>query len=358
MTPLMRAGSSHAIPSLDGLRAISILLVITFHLIGGERFNGAFAGLGNLGVRVFFVISGFLITGLLLKEMEKTGSINLKKFYVRRALRIFPAFYFLLATIGVCSAAGLVQLQRWDLIEAATYTINYFPGWSNSIYVRHIWSLAVEEQFYLLWPAVLLTAGRRRGMLIAASVLLLAPCLRLAYWLFLPSVRGLIDRRFETVADALATGCVLAGAQRSIASLCGYNRFLKSGFFFCVPAVVFLDNILLGSRPRLTYGIGITILNLGIALCIDRWTRYPDGVVGAILNFGPISTIGVLSYSIYLWQQPFLDADHVFSAVSLLISLLAVAMCSTGSFLFIEQPFQRLRARLVDRVLNVQSKLS
>ena len=91
------------LPSLDGLRAVSISLVIAFHLIGMTAFGGAFSSLGNLGVRVFFVISGFLITGLLLKEQERTGGISLKRFYARRTIRIFPALYVFLAVMGVCA---------------------------------------------------------------------------------------------------------------------------------------------------------------------------------------------------------------------------------------------------------------
>jgi peptidoglycan/LPS O-acetylase OafA/YrhL len=110
--------------------------------------------------------------------------------------------------------------------------------------------------------------------------------------------------------------------------------------------VVFLDSIYLSPHPRATYGIGITILNVGIALCIDRWVRYPQGVGAAVLNSAPLRAIGVLSYSIYLWQQPFLDSEGDAPFNSLPLNLLAVAGCSLGSFFLIEQPFQRLRSRL------------
>jgi peptidoglycan/LPS O-acetylase OafA/YrhL len=341
----MMRNVAHRLPSLDGLRAVSIGLVIAFHMVGMTAFGGAFANIGNLGVRIFFVISGFLITGLLLKEQERTGAISLRRFYARRTLRIFPAFYTFLAVIGICAATGLITVHKFDLLEAGTYIINYFPGSQHSHYVRHIWSLSVEEQFYLLWPCVLSLAGRRRGFMVAAAFIVIAPALRLIYWFFVPQMHDVMDRAFETVADALATGCLLAGAQAWLASQPRYNRFLRSVAFYLVPLVVILDSVFLTPHPRATYGVGITILNVGIALCIDRWVRYPEGVAGTMLNSAPFRAVGVLSYSLYLWQQPFLDSD-IGSAPALILRLLAVAACSVASFFLIEQPFQRLRSRV------------
>ncbi|HXP88257.1 MAG TPA: acyltransferase [Bryobacteraceae bacterium] len=337
------------IPSLDGMRAVSIGLVIVFHIVGMVPFGGALSNLGNLGVRVFFVISGFLITGLLLQEQDRIGTIALGRFYARRTLRIFPAFYLFLAVIGICAAAGWIALHKFELLQAALYIMNYFPGLQQSRYVKHLWSLSVEEQFYLLWPSVLAFAGRRRGLMIAAAFILIAPVLRLTYWFFVPQMHEVMDRRFETVGDALATGCVLAGAQTWLASKTRYNQFLLSAVFYIVPLLVFLDSVYLSPHPRAFYGIGVTILNVGIALCIDRWVRYPQGVAAAVLNSAPLRAIGVLSYSIYLWQQPFLDSEGDTPFSWLPLNLLAVAACSLGSFFLIEQPFQRLRSRLSPR---------
>jgi peptidoglycan/LPS O-acetylase OafA/YrhL len=333
------------IPSLDGLRAVSIGFVLAFHIIGMAAFGGAFSDLGNLGVRIFFVISGFLITDLLLREQDRNGKISLRRFYARRTLRIFPAFYVFLSAIGICASIGWIAIHKVDLLEAGAYIINYFPGYQHSRYVRHIWSLAVEEQFYLLWPGVLSVAGKRRGLMIAAAFILIAPVIRMTYWFFIPNMHDMMDRRFETVADALATGCVLAGAQKWLSSQTAYNRFLRSPLFYCVPLIVLLDSVFVTPHPRISYGIGITILNVGIALCIDRWVRYPQGVVAAALNSAPLRAVGVLSYSIYLWQQPFLDSDNNAAFTPLLLSLLAIAACSVGSYFLIEQPFQRLRSR-------------
>ncbi len=297
------------IASLDGLRAVSIMLVIVFHIVGAGPLHGAFASLGNLGVRIFFVISGYIITTLLLRELDRKSSINLKRFYFRRALRIFPAFYAYLGALGICAAFGLIAVRRFDLLEAATYTINYFPSWLNSVYVRHIWSLAVEEQFYILWPGILCIAGRRRGLGAAAAFIFIAPIIRLTYWYFVPGFHDGMDRRFETVADALASGCVLAGIQPWLAALRRYNALLRSAFFYSVPALVALCSIFLAPHSRLYYGGAITVMNIGIAVSIDRWVRFPGGIAGRALNSAPMRGIGLLSYSIYVWQQPFLDSE-------------------------------------------------
>jgi peptidoglycan/LPS O-acetylase OafA/YrhL len=138
------------IPSLDGLRAISIGMVIFAHLSGTRFFPSFVAGrrdLGNIGVRVFFVISGFLITTLLLQELAAKGRISLPLFYLRRSLRIFPCAYTYISIAALLTWAGFLRLRTTDLVHAATYTVNYevVRPW----HTIHLWSLSVEEQFYL-----------------------------------------------------------------------------------------------------------------------------------------------------------------------------------------------------------------
>ena len=146
----MKTYTERRIPSLDGLRAISITLVLVAHLAGTRNFplseaTGNFWGLGEFGVRVFFVISGFLITGLLMQELAQEGRIRLGRFYLRRTLRIFPPYYTLLAALGLASVFGAVTLAPHDLLHGATYTSNYYLG--RSWFLGHSWSLSVEEQF-------------------------------------------------------------------------------------------------------------------------------------------------------------------------------------------------------------------
>lgn len=144
--PIVHAAPSPRIRTLDGLRALSISLVILGHLAGNPRIPPRLADamdFANFGVRVFFVISGFLITMLLLKEEAKTGTISLRNFYIRRVFRIFPAFYAYFAVIAVCSLAGYIVVNHSDLLAAAFYVMNFrfHPSW----YLGHLWSLSVEE---------------------------------------------------------------------------------------------------------------------------------------------------------------------------------------------------------------------
>jgi len=137
-------GSQRAIPGLDGLRAISIVFVLLAHLSGTRHFPNSrwLMGLGELGVRVFFVISGYLITTILLEELGRKGTISLPRFYFRRAMRLFPAAYFLITVIAAIAALSLLRVDRRDILFAVTYTMNYNDarGWE----LGHLWSLAVE----------------------------------------------------------------------------------------------------------------------------------------------------------------------------------------------------------------------
>ena len=176
--------AQNRIPSLDGLRAISILFVLFSHAVGTHHFLaegqvGPLLGLGELGVRVFFVISGYLITTLLLEETARYGRIDLGRFYLRRTMRIFPAFYAFVLALIVLEAVGLIALNPGDKLHALTYTSNYDPD--RSWYVGHTWSLAVEEHFYLLFPLLALVLLRRTQPQRAAAVLL-GLCAAILVW--------------------------------------------------------------------------------------------------------------------------------------------------------------------------------
>src|SRR6202521_1564487 len=138
------------IPSLDGIRAVSILLVLLGHgaMTGGApRLLTRFGHVGNIGVRCFFVLSGFLITTLLLKEVSATGTISLVKFYIRRSLRVLPASLALIGVLATLHLWGVIRLWPGDLSHALTYTANYHLR--RSWWLDHLWSLSVEEQFYI-----------------------------------------------------------------------------------------------------------------------------------------------------------------------------------------------------------------
>jgi peptidoglycan/LPS O-acetylase OafA/YrhL len=317
------------IPSLDGLRALSILMVILGHCVGTVGFPSWLNGFGAyslLGVRVFFVISGFLITSLLLEEHRRNGAISLRGFYWRRTRRIFPAFYVYVAIVAIA-----VQLPWRDIVHAVTYTTNYHDDPNRSWYVGHLWSLAVEEQFYLLWPAVLCWLGRVRAARVAVLAVLLAPVFRAAGH-FLVSDR-LVHEAFPTVMDAIATGCLLAlwrpQIQQYGARIARHPLLLT---------VVLLAIAYPYPTPGFHYVVGYSLSNLIIALLVDRAIVQHESTVGRFLNTGPIVWIGTLSYSLYLWQQPFLDRHGTEWFKAFPINILLALACALASYYLVERP--------------------
>jgi peptidoglycan/LPS O-acetylase OafA/YrhL len=339
------------IPSLDGLRAISIGLVVLAHLVGTRSFpltltSGYLLALGELGVHVFFVISGFLITRLLLEELAGTGRISLAEFYFRRTMRIFPAYYAFLLAVFALAAFGVVKLGPRDMIHALTYTSNYYSA--RSWYVGHTWSLSVEEQFYLIWPAVLVLAGRRRALVFAMCVVLVAPAIRVASWELMRSSGDGIGHRFETVADAIAIGCVLAGSRDWLHGRTQYRRILASPWFAVVPCFA-VAGVLLDDHPIAHFLIGMSVTNLALMATIDWCVTFGTGRMGRILNWRPMVFVGTLSYSLYLWQQLFLNrlADGPMSSFP--VNIVLAGALALASYYLVERPALRLRRRLEGR---------
>src|SRR5438270_5547371 len=190
------------IPSLDGLRAISISLVVVGHWVELRYHSDVAGAFANLGVRIFFVISGYLITTLLLKEYGKTSTIQLGEFYVRRAYRILPAAILFMAPVFVIFRQ---QLNWYHMAAAALYLANF--DFAHPWFLGHLWSLSVEEQFYFLWPGVLKRWHRHR-VAILVGVAGFAPLYRVACHLL--KLHGRADETFPAVADVLAIGCLLA----------------------------------------------------------------------------------------------------------------------------------------------------
>jgi peptidoglycan/LPS O-acetylase OafA/YrhL len=343
-----RSATPGRIPSLDGLRAVSIGLVLLAHLVGTRSFplgvgSTHVLALGELGVHVFFVISGFLITRLLLDELGSRGSISLSDFYFRRTMRIFPAYYVFLLVLAVLAWLGLVQLASRDMAHALTYTSNYYSA--RSWFVGHTWSLSVEEQFYLLWPALIVMAGRRRALWLAALAVALAPMIRTASWELMRASGDGIGHRFETVADAIAIGCVLAGTRDWLHQQPWYRRLLESGLFVVVPCLG-LAGSQLSDHPVAHFLIGISVMNLSIAATLDWCVTFGSGRVGRVLNWAPLAFVGTISYSLYLWQQLFLNRTSDAPTAAFPLNLALACAAALASYYLIERPALRLRRRL------------
>ncbi|MBL8204442.1 MAG: acyltransferase [Blastocatellia bacterium] len=337
------------IASLDGLRAISIGLVLIGHLSGTRYFPfpksvGDFFSLAEVGVIVFFVISGYLITTLLLQEVATTGRIHLLKFYFRRTLRIFPPYYTLLFVLILLRLSGVIGLSKADLFPALTYTSNYFTR--ESWYIGHTWSLAVEEQFYLLWPAALLWLGKRRAGICAAALLVLCPMLRtLAIFHIWHSPES---TAFEIVADSLACGCLLALLREWLHQQGWYMRLLGARAFFVLPLLIVATSALHRST-KIYYSVGLSFINISAAICVDWCITWHDGKVGRWLNARGLVLIGVLSYSLYLWQQVFLNRTVTTIITTFPLNLALTSLAAMVSYYWIETPSLRLRQRLERR---------
>ena len=332
-------------------------MVLFSHLLGtrmffSRRWLGYSGDLGNLGVRCFFVISGFLITTLLLQELDRRGEISLKHFYLRRTFRIFPAFYVCLGTIAALSLCNLLKLNQHDLVYAATYTINYRTAVERSWNVGHMWSLAVEEQFYLLWPAAIWFLGRRKALWGSALVILLVPLVRIATWRYFPEWMPGIKWQFQTVCDSLATGCLLAGLQGWLARQKQLDKMMASNTLLLLPVLAGLMNIVISGRPRLSCLAGQSFMNVCIAIFIHHCMRHPGQWAGRCLNLRPFVIVGVLSYSLYLWQQLFLNHYSRALACSFPLNLALAFLAACLSYALVEKPCLDLRKRIEVRLFN------
>lgn len=288
----------------------------------------------NFGVRVFFVISGFLITHLLIEEREKTGSISLKLFYLRRLWRISPPFY-----VYIAAAAVLWGASTYDVMRAATYTINYH--YERPWILAHLWSLAVEEQFYLLWPAAMCLAGVRTSTKIAVAALIVAPVVRLL-WLesgIGGSMRADVNH-FETCMDSLAVGCLLACLRDRLEVNEWYGKALRSPLLWPVVLTVFALGSVLSQRPRIMV-VWASVLNIAVALMLHRLIDRPQSLAGRWMNVKPLAFIGAMSYSIYLWQQPFLNRFNPAWYAAFPQNIVLMIVVALAAHYLVERPSQR-----------------
>jgi peptidoglycan/LPS O-acetylase OafA/YrhL len=254
----------------------------------------------------------------------------------------------------VLAALGLVAVTRSDLLFAATYTMNFHAdrAWS----VGHLWSLAVEEQFYLLWPMLLVVFGLRRASSFAIGAILLAPVVRMLAWYATPQFREFTDQAFPCIFDSLATGCALAIGRRWLEASARYRKFLFSPWLWLLLAGC--TGSLAITRPWFQLGFAMTGANIMIAVAIHRCVLTSEGPLAEALRHPLAVRVGTLSYSLYLWQQLFLNrhASSWFNAfpVNIVFAFLAAHLCHR----LIEQPFLRLSARHRPAPLSLENPAS
>lgn len=337
------------IPSLDGLRTVSIALVIVGHVFHTIGLGGA-GNLGNLGVRIFFVISGFLITGLLVREVERTSTINLLKFYYRRTLRIFPPYYFFLAAMLFAALLGIIDVPGLSLFFASVYATDYINP--ASWYLGHTWSLAVEEQFYLLLPGVLLLVGLRRAKLLLLLIIAALPVLRIVDYHVSGADQFWVLKGFHANMDALAVGCILTLMRSAFHANGLYKRFLGSRLLMVLLPILILAANFQYDHPHIFYGLSITVMNVSIALCLDWVVTNHGSLCGRVLNFRPMVTLGAMSYSIYLWQQPFFNPEQHGLLTQFPFNFIGLAVTTAISYYLVERYSLKLRQRWETRLFD------
>ncbi len=343
------------VPALDGLRGFAVLIVMYFHA-DARNLSGGF-----IGVDLFFVLSGFLITALLLQEYDRRGSVNLKHFYLRRALRLGPALLLMLAVFCLGSLLFLEWEQARRHLGEALVALFYMANWARAFdfyptdFLGHTWSLSIEEQFYLLWPLTLLLAIRfthnRRQLAFAALALaLLSWGLRSWYtWgdvSLMRTYNGLDSR-----LDMLMLGCTLGILTASGLLAERTGRWLAR-WRWPVALLVVLGLLALVIRADWThpqmYYWGFTTTALLTLLLILDVTSNPRSLLARLLTLRWLVWTGTISYGLYLWHFPIyrtLVTAGVTGPTMIVLGTLATFIVATASYYAMERPLLRLKQR-------------
>ncbi|MEM7141328.1 MAG: acyltransferase family protein [Actinomycetota bacterium] len=350
------SGSLERMPALDGLRALAVYLVVAFHA-GVARFEGGF-----IGVDVFFVLSGFLITRLLIAEHATAGRLDLGRFYARRARRLLPAAWVTVLVVGVVYVAFSNGVERASALDDARAAVLYFANWhfigagqdyfaesiASSPFL-HLWSLAVEEQFYLVWPlasVAVLALWRRRPAAATVGVVLIAGVA--AWWASAVASDDLLRAYYgtDTRAYQLLGGAGLAfllseadGRPRRPLGRAATEAALAAGLVGVFAAAMRSDT------DAVDRGMVAAALTLALVAAVAGRRPGTAGPVEAALSSRPMVALGGLSYATYLWHWPIvilLERTFVLSATTRLV---VVALVSTGlaklSMDLVERPVRR-----------------
>ncbi|HWI87221.1 MAG TPA: acyltransferase [Sphingomonas sp.] len=356
-SPRPRNGHGY-IPTLDGWRAIAIILVIGAHcqtmLINSGFSAGRIAAAAlkktGFGVDVFFALSGFLITLLLLRERDKRGTIDLKGFYIRRVFRIIPPMAIYLLTIAALGFGNILPVTGREVAGSLAFARNYMSG---SWYTGHFWSLSIEEHFYAVIPCLLLLLSRRRQVLLILSVALIALCIATrAYELAHRDVFGsLAQFRTENRVDALLWGSIFAQLWAWPAARPLLDRLLAPravALFFAAAALAMA--LTQGQADHRTIAAAI------LPLLIVHTVRHSDGRLGRLLETAPLRFVGRLSYSLYIWQMLFLveGPRRLGRLQDFPLALILPVVLAITSYYMIERPMIALGRRLSARGLALE----
>lgn len=330
------------IKGLDGLRAISVLLVIMSHAEAWQALGITSSALrsalsAQTGVSVFFVLSGFLITYLLIKEKEATGKIDIIAFIKRRALRIFPLYYLAIFFLVYIDYTGKARIPTCSFAYALTYTINFYPKECAYSAMSHFWSLSVEEHFYLFWPLIF-CLGKRIAVLVALAIA--TSCVIFGTSLYPDSTLYYMNRwTFPAMLPILA-GCLLA-------FICN-TETIKTTMTKKPTSNILLIAILSGAAAPAFINSDVIWLTSICALVLYVFYNQNSTLV-KLLEFKPLASLGIISYGLYVWQGVFTGNGPYRSGApyppSVDVGVWLTFIVAPLSYVFFENPIMKLKKK-------------
>lgn len=336
------------IPSLDGIRAISIILVLIAHSRLSTGFPVRFIDLakhGDVGVTIFFVISGFLITYLLFVEQRIANTIDIKAFYIRRAFRILPVFVvYTLFVLGFKNFEPITVTNN-NLLHAFTFTTNFEKN--RSWFIGHFWSLSVEEQFYLFWP--LLVFFFKKELKWILYLLISYSCIARVIEYKYPNLNVLALSPFFSFSDSILIGAwggifFFENKNQNFRNILK-NPFLQFLSFLLIVLFVYLSGH--GKLALISLPFGNSIISIATLFLILANTIPSDSWLYQLLNSKIMVHIGVLSYSIYIWQQFFFVGTLRFFWRDFPFNIGVIYLVSACSYYLLEKPFINLRKKII-----------
>lgn len=338
-------------PELDGLRAVAVAAVIGYHA-GLPGFSG-----GHVGVIWFFVLSGFLITTLLLEERDVIGDIDLRRFYQRRALRLLPSLYLMLGVFAI-AAVTILTIEGSDFASAGLYFSNMhalvFGVGSVNVFFLHTWSLSLEEQFYLVWPLAL---PRLRSARSAVGLAFALVAIAFVARFFDHDANPLLTLPLFAM-DAFVIGALLAvGRRRNLLA----RRLLAPWVTAVAVAVMAFDVMVSHEAVHGWLPLRMLVSQIAVAVVILRLVADREWGLGVFFARRWMVYVGLLSYALYLWHYPIFIALHADrqpdmpGIVRHLLKYSLTVVAAVGTYHLVERPLARRRSRLAARRMQTIS---
>jgi peptidoglycan/LPS O-acetylase OafA/YrhL len=364
------------IRGFDGLRALAVISVVFTHLhallflVKSGYIPMRIAPMldGFAGVQVFFVLSGFLITTLLIREASRTGRISIRNFMVRRILRIFPLYIvFLMFTLALILTWGTGVTSWASFFFAAAYIYNFVPRDLYTAFMGHLWSLAVEEHFYLIWPiSFSKLLGRSKAVSYLTITGFIIFCFVCTIWLQRIGVdhRFFVVRWSFTAGFSIAMGCLAAVALDDDRFSLDKKAWLTSPWFLVIALILYCNSVVMQTGLIVIDDLLSSYIRCaGIMLLIVYVYSNQASLMVAALEWRPLRYVGAISYGIYMYQGLFIGTGPERSSgqiwpPSVKIGFALMCIAAPLSYHFLEKPILRLKGRFEIKIVPIVSKTS